>query len=84
MIDAVMADFDRLRDAVDARIALGAVAFTERAGAWTIVRDRDALPFDLVRESLKKVYQEAVHFLYMGNMEFSVTKGPWTLKLQEA
>lgn len=81
--DDVMADFARLRDAVDAWISIGAVSFTERAGNWVLVRDRAPLTADLVRESLKEVYREAGHYLAEGSREFTVVYGPWTLKLQE-
>lgn len=83
MTDTVMADFARLRDAVDARLALGAVAFTERSGNWTLVRDRAALPFESVRNALLDVYREAGRYLAEGTQEFTVVYGPWTLKLEE-
>lgn len=79
-----MADFARLRDAVDARLSLGAVAFTEKCGGWTLVRDRAPLPFESVRTGLLAVYREAGRYLAEGTREFTVVYDPWTLKLQEA
>lgn len=81
--DDVMRDFDRLRNLVDKRMALGAIAFTERAGRWSATRDRTPLPYKDVLATKSAAYTRAGQYLAEGMTHFNVIEGPWTVSLFE-
>ena len=81
--DGVMRDFNRLRNLVDERMALGAIAFTDRAGRWSATRDRTPLPYKDVLSAKSAAYTRAGQYLAEGMTHFTVIEGPWTISLSE-
>lgn len=82
---AVMAVENTERGAVevDERMALGAIAFTARAGRWSATRDRTPLPYKDVLATKSAAYTRARQYLAEGMTHFTVIEGPWTVSLFE-
>ena len=81
--NGVLRDFDQLRNLVDERMALGAIAFTARAGRWSATRDRTPLPYKDVLATKSAAYTRARQYLAEGMTHFTVIEGPWTVSLFE-
>ena len=72
-------DLERLRVRVNDRLAVGAVAFTARAGRWVATLDRMPVAYGDQLEYRKAAFSRARQYLDEGMTRFRVIKGPWTI-----
>ena len=72
-------DLERLRVLVNDRLALGAVAFTARAGRWVATLDRTPVAYGDKLEYRKAAFSRAKQYIDEGMTSFRAIEGPWTV-----
>ena len=72
-------DLERLRVLVNDRLALGAVAFTARAGRWVATLDRTPVAYGDKLEYRKAAFNRSRQYLDEGMTRFRAIEGPWTI-----
>lgn len=78
-INRELLDFKRLRGLVDERLALGAVAFTARAGRWGATLDRTPVAYRDKLSYGQAAFRRAKQYLDEGMTSFRAIEGPWTV-----